>query len=604
MDNTDYPKELILNPKVLGFTKYYPLNPFTNEKKPYEKQLITHFHPAKFRLYGGGRGGAKTTWLIEEGIRLNTLIRDCRGVIFRRNYPNLKRYIIDKFTRLVPSDVAEYIDHDKVARFYYKGNKKDIFSLIYFAHCDDPDALQSHAGIEYDWIACDELEEMDFPDFFDMVKGSLRSTNIHRMKLGIEPCFFATAMPATQVGANGKGALQFIRSHFIDKNADYMEYDRKDFFFMPTTLEDNPVLTQSDPNYVKSIKSVSSDKLREAWLKGNWYIFEGQYFTRFDQKFHVVDDLPIDSWDENNCWGVYSQNWKNNEIDSRYEEYLDSIGINCDRQLTADHKTTRPLTTNDSPLTTHHSPTTHYSPLTVEQLTTKKRLDEIPLEVRTFKFNRIIELMDYGFNDPTTCIWMAVDEAGNLWFYREYGSSNLFPDEQAEIISELMTPMELSIHTRKIMDVQAWNRYGDLGRQSDSPAEIMIKVFREKEKRCWMDKAEGSVKDRVNGWRLVHRWLGSNGIEYPRVFITRSCRRIIDGLINATCDDKIPDDIREGEWDDYLDPVRYGIMMRGTPKKKDDNESIRQLLRNAKEGSAIKKFFSSKPEFRDIIGSK
>jgi hypothetical protein len=371
-------------------------------------------------------------------------------------------------------------------------------------------------------------------------------------------------MPATQEGANGKGALEFIRSYWIDKTADYGAYKEEDFFFMPATVEDNPVLIQSDPDYVKSIESVSSPNLREAWLRGRWDVFEGKYFTKFDKSFHIVDDLDIDNWDIGNCWGVYSQKWNNNKISDIYKQYL-----------------------------------LQYN-LPVDQLTS---LDEVPLEIRTYRFSHIKRLMDYGFNDPTTCIWMAVDTSNNLWFYREYGASGLFPDEQAEIISDMTSPYELSILRESIMDSQAWNKYGDLGRDRDSPAEYMIKIFKQKEGKCSMTKAEGKVKERVNGWRLMHRWIGGNGIEYPRIFVTVGCKRIINGLMNAVHSNKNKDDIEGFDLDHYLDPIRYGISLRGKPYRR-SQQSWEDVLRNAPPDSAIRKFFDRRQKSEDIIGRR
>ena len=40
--------------------------------------------------------------------------------------------------------------------------------------------------------------------------------------------------------------------------------------FIPSRVQDNPKLMESDPGYIKYLQSIQDDDLREAWLNGSW----------------------------------------------------------------------------------------------------------------------------------------------------------------------------------------------------------------------------------------------------------------------------------------------------------------------------------------------
>jgi phage terminase large subunit len=51
---------------------------------------------------------------------------------------------------------------------------------------------------------------------------------------------------------------------------------------------DNEVLLKSDPSYVEQLKALPQ-RLRDAWLYGKWDVFEGQFFSEFDESKHVIE---------------------------------------------------------------------------------------------------------------------------------------------------------------------------------------------------------------------------------------------------------------------------------------------------------------------------
>jgi hypothetical protein len=66
--------------------------------------------------------------------------------------------------------------------------------------------------------------------------------------------------------------------------------------FIPSLLDDNRFLRDGDPDYKKRLLALP-DREKKALLYGDWDIFEGQYFSEFSQKNHVISPFEIpDSW--------------------------------------------------------------------------------------------------------------------------------------------------------------------------------------------------------------------------------------------------------------------------------------------------------------------
>jgi hypothetical protein len=63
--------------------------------------------------------------------------------------------------------------------------------------------------------------------------------------------------------------------------------------FIPARVSDNPALLESDPNYVKKLKSAGSPELVRAWLEGDWNVIEGAFFPEFLHSRHVVPPFII-----------------------------------------------------------------------------------------------------------------------------------------------------------------------------------------------------------------------------------------------------------------------------------------------------------------------
>lgn len=91
---------------------------------------------------------------------------------------------------------------------------------------------------------------------------------------------------------------RWVKRLFIDKdyitNPDNHEETENpdDYLFIPATIEDNKVLMESSPAYVKMLASMP-ENLRKAYRYGDWSTLGGNYFPEFSDKLHVVEPFKI-----------------------------------------------------------------------------------------------------------------------------------------------------------------------------------------------------------------------------------------------------------------------------------------------------------------------
>ena len=74
------------------------------------------------------------------------------------------------------------------------------------------------------------------------------------------------------------------------------QYDTADYDFIPAKIADNPIYAK-DANYLKTLDALP-DRLRRAFLEGDWSFFAGQYFDVFEYGRHTAraQELGIQPW--------------------------------------------------------------------------------------------------------------------------------------------------------------------------------------------------------------------------------------------------------------------------------------------------------------------
>lgn len=192
--------------------------------------------------------------------------------------------------------------------------------------------------------------------------------------------------------------------------------------------------------------------------------------------------------------------------------------------------------------------------------------------------------MDYGYRDPATAIWYAIDPAtGQKIVYKEYHQSGRTGTEYAQDIKAM--EMDEVIPIDHVIDWSVFNKTGYTGPtigEQIRQAGIMIRP---------------ADKNRIGGKVQIHTNLRPMGdTTIPGVVFFSSCTGIIKQLQAAQIKENDPDDIdqtRIGEghkhhWDLY-DALRYGLMARPTV------ENRAMMFQRAKQESRwnrVERYFS------------
>ncbi len=238
-------------------------------------------------LYGGARGGAKT----DAGIVFMMLpavgpksFSNYAGLVLRKNHTDLCDWIA-RANRFYSAYGARKVGSD----FYFPNG-----AVIRTGHLKDEDAYEKYQGHEYQRILIEELTQIPDELRYLMILGSCRSTIPN-----LSPAIMNTANP----GGPGHG---WVKKRFIDVAppgvAKYLPISTdpqpgqtvkgKNWrIYIPAKITDNPVLMK-DENYLAFLMGLP-EKIRKAWLDGDWDILAGQYFSEFDRSIHVVEPFKI-----------------------------------------------------------------------------------------------------------------------------------------------------------------------------------------------------------------------------------------------------------------------------------------------------------------------
>ena len=221
---------------------------------PSEKQKLFLLADTKHIAFGGARGGGKS-WAVRTKAKLMALkYKGIKILIVRRTYPELIHNHINQLTGEL-CGIARYNKSEKVFTF---GNG----STIHFGYCNNDKDLLQYQGAEYDVIFLDEATQLQ-EAWIRKLSACLRGVN------GFPKRIYYTCNP-------GGVSHGYIKRLFIDRKYEDGEYP-EDYTFIQSLVTDNKALMKSQPEYLRQLEALPP-KLKEAWLYGNWDIFEGQFF--------------------------------------------------------------------------------------------------------------------------------------------------------------------------------------------------------------------------------------------------------------------------------------------------------------------------------------
>lgn len=246
--------------------------------EPFPKQKEFHASPAKYRLFGGAAGPGKSKALLMEAVLQAHEHAGVNTLLLRRTFSELEQSLLLYFRRDIPRELYKSYNESKHVVTWLNG------STTRFGYCQSEADVYQYQGAEFLFIGIDELTLFTLRQWQFL-------TSRNRCPV---PGAFACMAGATNPGNIGHA---WVKSLWIDKQpASGMEhpeeFDAADYDFIPARVSDNPIYA-GDENYLKTLRALPSH-LKRAFLDGDWDVFAGQYFDRFDCSRHVVRAEQID----------------------------------------------------------------------------------------------------------------------------------------------------------------------------------------------------------------------------------------------------------------------------------------------------------------------
>lgn len=230
-------------------------------------------------LFGGARGGGKSYYILGDFLRgSDDYGAAWNAIVFRHTLPQLEdmqrqaetifprlggRYLSQKRTWTMPSGAT--------LKMRYLENVRDY---------------EQYHGHSYAAIYWDELTNWADDLAYNKMKACLRSAAHVKHKR-----IRATANP-------GGAGHHWVKSYFIDSAPQGYEYridpeTKHKIMFIPSRVQDNLALMESDPGYVDRLRGTGSPELVRAWLEGDWSVIQGAFFPEFSMAKHVVKPFRI-----------------------------------------------------------------------------------------------------------------------------------------------------------------------------------------------------------------------------------------------------------------------------------------------------------------------
>ena len=239
----------------------------------------------RFVAFGGARGGGKSFAVRTKAKLLCLVYPGIKVCIIRRTYPELK------------SNHINYLEYElKDAAKYRASEREFVFpngSRLSLRACRTEGDLAKFQGVEYDVVFIDEATQFT-EEAFRMISASVRGANDFPKRV------YLTCNP-------GGVGHSWVKRLFVDRRFNKGE-DPGDYSFIKSLVTDNPALMKRDPDYAKRLEALP-EKLRRAWLDGDWDIFEGQFFEEFrDVPEHYADRLwthVIEPFEVPREWQIY-----------------------------------------------------------------------------------------------------------------------------------------------------------------------------------------------------------------------------------------------------------------------------------------------------------
>jgi hypothetical protein len=245
-------------------------------------------------LYGGAAGGSKSTSLLMYTLRACIRYPGLQAFWFRRSFPELEHSVLRLLARYAyGAAVGCRWRSDKYELSFSNG------SALAFAHAKNVQEASAFLSAEINLLIIDERTTL-LPDVVDLLYTRVRSGAPGVPCLGIRS--------ATNPGEIGHSR---VLAEYIEPTrhgeTELTDANQRRRVFIQARATDTP---QLGDEYIRNLAGLP-EKLRRAYLEGDWSVFAGQAFGEWRYDRHVIAPFAIpDTWKRyNGIDGGYRAPW-------------------------------------------------------------------------------------------------------------------------------------------------------------------------------------------------------------------------------------------------------------------------------------------------------
>lgn len=225
-------------------------------------------------LFGGAAGGGKSYGQTVDALLFALKYPRSRQLILRRTFPELEKSLIRTSLSIYPKRLYTFNASSHTGKFK-NGSTLD------FGYLGTENDVYQYQSAEYDVIRFDELTHFTESQYVYLLS-RVRGANGYPKQI----------KSTTNPGGVGHS---WVKRRFIEPcepRRAFFGDDGLERIFLPSLLSDNRFLTERDPSYKKRLLALP-EKEKKALLYGDWNIFDGQYFSEFDERIHVISPIEI-----------------------------------------------------------------------------------------------------------------------------------------------------------------------------------------------------------------------------------------------------------------------------------------------------------------------
>jgi hypothetical protein len=245
-------------------------------------------------LFGGAVGGSKSFSLLLYALRACIRYPGLQVFWFRRTFPELQQSVLRQLAR---------IGFASALGARWNGSTHELrmpaASVLTFGHAKNLQEASALLSAEINLLIIDERTTIP-PDVVDMLYTRVRTGVPGVPVLGIRSATNPGDIGHSRVLADYIEATDHGETEILDTNS-------RRRIFIQSRISDTP---QLGADYLRNLQGLP-EKLRKAYLEGDWTVFAGQVFDEWRHDRHVMKPFTIpESWQRYNGidWG-YAAPW-------------------------------------------------------------------------------------------------------------------------------------------------------------------------------------------------------------------------------------------------------------------------------------------------------